>query len=191
MGQCNGSIASLGPSTYRQKYASGPRSLRPCHGKARVSARAGLGGCDEAFLNILHGIRSGSRFFVCPGLHRVGKGFFNTLLALFPGYVNLLPVTYCPSLPDSHAIGGTSPIALEGSTGPRRETAAWGQLHWTRNYFRIKAKTAFAHPASGQSQSSSDPRARQPAGGRCWQEPTNGYRAYSLPNDSQIHFPGS
>ena len=158
----------------------------PREGARSLSARAGLGGCDEAFLNILHGIRSGSRFFVCPGLHRVGKGFFNTLLALFPGYVNLLPVASWLT-----GIGGTSPIALEGSTGPRRETAAWGQLHWTRHYFRIKAKTAFAHPASGQSQSSSDPRARQPAGGRCWQEPTNGYRAYSLPNDSQIHFPGS
>ena len=52
-----------------------PRLLRPCHGKARVSARVGLGGCEKAFLNILYGIRSGSRFLVSPGFTEWGKGF--------------------------------------------------------------------------------------------------------------------
>jgi hypothetical protein len=61
-------LASLGTSTYRKKYASVPRSLRPPTGKARVPVeerlsrqarggwvrqRAGWAGEEMAFLNIL------------------------------------------------------------------------------------------------------------------------------------------
>ena len=53
-----------------QRVPGTPRVLARCGlatGRRAVLARAGLGGCDKAFLNILHGIRSGSRFLVCPG----------------------------------------------------------------------------------------------------------------------------
>ncbi len=41
---------------------------------ARLGAR-GVGWCEKALLNILHGIRSGSRFLVSFGLVECGKGF--------------------------------------------------------------------------------------------------------------------